>query len=114
MTSVSHLDESEITQWGRRASGFKNRPMEGYDSLSALRGKVGLEEATKVVAKRPLIPGDGIRIASVEILLNSGFVVRPTPTLLNPLHVSIEYSGNWDETICMALDQCFGQPTFSE
>lgn len=106
--------EEEVTQYGRRdATWFKNRPEEG-NVLSAIRGRVSLEVACDCVKGKPPKSEDGIRFASVECLLTSGFAVLATPHRLNRLHVSIEYSGTWDDTVSEGFDSCFGEPVFRE
>jgi hypothetical protein len=103
----------EVTQFGRQASGFKNRPIDAGRSLSAVRGRVNLATVVGLVIKsRPPIAGDGCRYARVDALLTRGFTVSATPSTLNSLHVSIEYSGDWDDTVVEAFEECFGTPVF--
>jgi len=107
--------DEEVTQYGRRdGTSFKNRPATG-SALSAIRGRVSVEEACRrVTGRRQARPTDGVRVASVETLLNSGFTVRATPSRMNDLHVSIEYSGDWDDTVSESFDRCFGDPVYGD
>lgn len=105
------LDPADwLTHYGRTTSGFKSAPSSNGEEkgLSLIAGRLTPEMATELVCRREADEKDVVRHTLVSRLLEAGFVVKRTPIdPTNPDHVSVEYPGDWDDTVCERFDKCF-------
>lgn len=102
-----------VTQYVFAGAPPRNTPRPSdHDGLSVLRGKVATLDAARFV-RRPRFPltGDGIRVAEVGALRRAGFAVTHTPTRFNPIHVSTSSGAQWNESLAVSFDACFGDVT---
>lgn len=106
----------ELSQFGRKGSGFRRAPRPDLPELgvSVVLGRLPVDEVARVVAKRPAVRDDGARYTYVGRLQEAGFTVKRTPTHANPRHVSVLYRGRWDEEVAERFDGAFGEPIYKE
>ncbi len=78
-----------VTQYG--TTWFRDAPRfdEGESDISMCLGRRTADEAARMVTRRPAGPDARARVFRVSDLRAAGYVVRLTPTPLNPGHVSI-------------------------
>jgi hypothetical protein len=105
-----------VTQYGNvREGGFRKTPREGVErAVSVIRGRLSVDEATRLVRRRGTRPGDAVRYGRVGSLRGAGFAVLRDPVLLNPEHCLVEYPDEWDEHVASAFDGCFEAPPVRE
>lgn len=102
-----------VTQYVFAGAPPRNTPRPvDHDGLSVLRGKVPTLDAGAVRAETAVpLTGDGIRVAEVGALRRAGFAVTHTPTRFNPIHVSTSSGAQWNESLAVSFDACFGDVT---
>lgn len=90
------------------------RPQDS-DGVSAFRGRVGPEDAYRLVVKsgRPT-ENDGVRYTQAGTLREAGFEVNPSPNIRNPLHVSISRQDTWGEREARRFVSCFTETDWYE
>lgn len=109
-------DEEELTQYGTTIDPFRNQPRWGREgAVSVLLGGWHPLEASRKVRGIALEDGtDAARYTTAGTLRAQGFRVTHTPGYRNPDHVSVHFSGEWDEQVCEAFDRCFGPTEVGE
>lgn len=108
--------EDQVTQYGNvREGGFRKAPRSGVEeAVSVIRGRLSVEEATRLVRRRGARPGDGVRYARVGDLQAARFSVRRDPVPLNPEHCLVDYPDEWNEQVASRFDGCFEAPLVRE
>jgi hypothetical protein len=82
--------------------------------MSAIRGRLTVEEAVPLAFERDAMVGDAVRYSDESRLTGAGFEIVDTPSEKNPKHVSIKWSDKWDDYVCERFDRCFHQPLVKE
>lgn len=113
-------DDQELTQCGTKLAGgsyrFRNMPRTERDpperSLSLLRGALTPHEAmTAAFGTHRKCHRDAARQTTAGTLREVGFRVEHTPRYpLSPDHVSVYWSGDWDDDVGDLFDGCFQDP----
>jgi hypothetical protein len=110
-------DDERLTQFGSRREPptFRSAPRQSdMGALSMLLGELTVEQAAYYVrrTRKPAVDNGGnvvdeVRHASVGGLRGATFSVYHSPHPRNPLHVSVEHEGIWDDDVREAFDRCF-------
>lgn len=72
-----------------------------------IRGRVSASEAHRIVGMQAPRDGDGVRITTVGMLREAGFVVQHDPSQANPDHVRVTVRGNWSDQTAERFEGCF-------
>lgn len=107
-------DDEWLTQYGTlhpitSDEVFPHEPRWNQENdLSMLWGWLSVAEATAAVRGRHPTPDrDAVRYTTAGTLRAEGFTVEHTPRLRNRNHVSVTLNGDWDASMCQALDASF-------
>lgn len=107
-------DGESLTQYGSSqpmTAGrvFRARPRSSEKDLSLLAGRLTPVAAATAVTGGAA-PGSFARYTTVGKLRRAGFTVLHTPSRKLQNHVSVEYSGEWDDDVDTRFDACFTKP----
>lgn len=105
-------DDEFVTQYGNLAGdpAFRTRPPAGSPrprTMSVTLGRRSPEEMVRLVRRSPDPASDTARHARVRRFREAGFLVRHTPTSRNLDHASVEWAGEWEDTVAERFDSCF-------
>lgn len=75
--------------------------------MSVTVGQRSAGEMGILVGRKPS-ENDAVRYARVGDLRQAGFQVRHTPSRRNPDHASVEWIGEWSNSVAARFDLCFG------
>lgn len=97
--------------------GFRGLPRRDRDErgMSVQIGRLSPAEMVEVMMPwRSPRPHDAVRHASVRRLREAGFIVRHTPSRLQPNHATVEFPTDWTDDVTEAWHDCFSAPILYE
>jgi hypothetical protein len=113
VTQVGSVSRRGSNIWSTPRFSFRSAPRADVDkgAMSVILGRVPIEKAVPLVARRADAAGSGdaVRYALVSDLRKEGFSVEHTPSRTIPDHGSVRWEGEWDEQAFEAFDNCFGE-----
>jgi hypothetical protein len=112
-TPIEIQDWDDLTQFVTRELQ-RDRPKRGQADQSMLFGRLTIAEAVALVARRGVLPGDGVRFTIARCLREAGFVVTSTPSKAIPQHVSVTRAEEWDDEAAKRFTECLTEPEWEE
>ncbi|WP_283138032.1 hypothetical protein [Rhizohabitans arisaemae] len=117
---MDELDDKEIlTQFAGRTQPaaplhpFRNMVLtDSLAPVTLITGHRTPDEAAHLVCGRPGRFGDVVRHTRVGLLREAEFLVRPTPAIRFPEHVSVVLARSWTKEDARRFDGCFGPITW--
>lgn len=104
------LPDDVLTHIGT-ASKFQNslRAGRGELGISMILGQHQVQEAVRLAIDREPVKRDRVRHTTVGRLREAGFWPCRWPVPGNPLHVLVQFPGEWDDSIATAFEGCFDE-----
>jgi hypothetical protein len=99
-----------LSQYGTTRH-FRDTPLRGQPGISLVWGQLSAQAAFFVVTGRTgFSEAHLVRHTQLERLQEAGLRVWHNPTQRNPLHVTVNYDGDWDPSIAERFEGCFDDP----